>query len=271
MQVAARTMREVAESQPMEIVHSDAIRAMCNMSPFTVDVVFADPPYFLSGGGSTCKGGKRASVNKGGWDQPKTPEEQLEWTRGWLFRARRILKPTGTIWIFGTMHSVPTTGYALQLEGFRLLNTIAWEKGNPPPNLGCRCFTHSHETIMWASLGPKAKHHFDYDWAKAENGGKQMKDVWRFNAPPASEKTHGKHPTQKPVELVRRCLMASAPEGGLVVDPFAGSGTTGVAALRCNRDLGFVGIEREQEWCDLARRRIEGENVPAREDAAAGG
>ena len=253
LRLTARTAAETAASTPREMVRSDALRAMANIQAGSIDVICTDPPYFLSSGGSTCRSGKRASVNKGDWDKPTTPESQLEWTRRWLALARRLLKPTGSIWISGTMHSTSTSGYALQLERFRILNTIAWTKPNPPPNLGCRCFTHAHETLIWASLGDKSRHYFDYEWTKSVKG-KQMKDVWEFPAPPACEKTLGKHPTQKPVALVERCLMASCPEGGLVLDPFAGSGTTGVAAIR--RGFGFIGIEQDPVWCNLARERI---------------
>lgn len=242
------------------MMHGDAFAALRDLNQFA-DVVWTDPPYFLSNGGTTCKAGKRASVDKGEWDRPTTPESQLEWTRRWLALVRRTMRPTASIWVCGTMHSTSTTGYALQLEGFRVLNTVAWTKPNPPPNLGCRCFTHSHETLIWASLGPKAKHYFDYEWTKAQTG-KQMKDVWEFAAPPAREKVHGRHPTQKPVGLVERALMASCPEGGNVLDPFAGSGTTGVAAIR--RGFGFIGIEEDMVWCNLARERIAHEVSNAR-------
>jgi len=242
-----------------QLLHGDAIVLMQSIPDESVDVVWADPPYFLSGGGTTCRSGKRASVDKGEWDRPTTTHGQLAWSRAWLEQAKRVLKPTGTAWVCGTMHSVHCTGFAMQSTGMRLLNEIEWVKPNPPPNLGCRCFTHSHETLLWASKGPKARHHFDYAWARAENGGKQMKDVWQFTAPGKSEKSFGGHPTQKPIALVVRCLMASCPDGGVVLDPFTGSGTTGCAVARCGRGIEFIGIERELEWVDVARERIAAE------------
>ncbi len=227
------------------------------MEDQSVDVIWADPPYFLSGGGPTCKSGKRASVDKGKWDKPKSPEAQLLWTQRWLMEGQRILKPTGTVWVCGTLHSVHSVGYALQILQMRLLNNVVWVKGNPPPNLGCRTLTHSHESILWASQGKKAKHHFDYQRMKELHGGTQMKDVWQFNAPTKAEKIYGKHPTQKPIDLVDWCLLASLPEGGVVIDPFCGGGTTGVAvAKRPKRNCKFIGIELETEWCELARKRI---------------
>ncbi len=251
----------------------DAVEVMARMPTESVDVIFADPPYFLSGSGSTCKSGKRAKVSKGEWDKPMEPEDQLEWTRAWLDQARHVLKPTGTIWICGTLHSVHSAGYALQLESYRLLNQVVWQKPNPPPNLGCRCFTHSHETLLWASKGTASRHHFEYHRMKATNGGKQMKDVWRFMAAGKLEKVHGGHPTQKPTELVLRCLRASMPNGGTVLDPFMGSGTTGVAAAMLPAQRWkFIGIEREQEWVDVASKRIRaemGSSHPDREELSA--
>lgn len=266
---AATNLATLLRETSREVVHSDVFHALRGMQAPVADVVFADPPYWLSNGGTTCRGGKRTAVDKGAWDRPTTPKQQLDWTQNWLELARGTMKPTGSIWISGTLHSAPTVGYALQLQGFRILNTVTVEKSNPPPNLGCRMLTHSHETLIWASLGPKSKHHFDYEWARAQTG-KQMKDVWRFNAPPAGEKLHGKHPTQKTVGLVERCLMLSCPDGGLVVDPFFGGGTTGVAAIRCAKEIDFIGIDRELEWCDLARKRIAAERaaITAREDLA---
>jgi site-specific DNA-methyltransferase (adenine-specific) len=244
------------KSPTLELIKGDAIRAMRNMQAPAFDVIWADPPYHLSGGGGTNRGGKRVSVNKGDWDKLLEPDEQVWRARRWLDMARRMLKPHGTVWICASMHSVGRSAYALEVSGFRILNMIQVVKSNPPPNLGCRCFTHAHETIIWASLGPKVKHHFDYQWVKGDNGGKQRRDVWQFNRAPKHERGFGSHPTQKPVALVERCLMASCPDGGLVLDPFMGSGTTGVAAIRCDRSFGFIGIEREKQWYDVARKRI---------------
>jgi site-specific DNA-methyltransferase (adenine-specific) len=250
----------------------DALVGLSELPDASVDVIFADPPYFLSGGGTTCKAGERASVNKGTWDEPRSPEEQLEWTRDWLVEAKRVLKPAGTIWVSGTLHSIHAVGMAIQLEGLRILNEIAWIKGNPPPNLACRTFTHSHETIIWASLGRRAKHHYDYLAMKADNGDKQMKDAWHFNAPGQTEKSSARHPTQKPIALLDRCLRASLPEGGTVVDPFMGSGTTGVAAAsRPERNWRFIGFDIDPQWLYFAQSRIlnqERRNAEARRKAA---
>lgn len=236
----------------------DALKVLARLPEGSVDVIFADVPYGLSGGGSTCKGGRRVKVGKGEWDAPRETNERFLWQCEWLSLARRALKDTGSIWVCGSMHGIYPCGTAVQSLGFRVLNQIVWEKTNPPPNLGCRMFTHSHEVLVWASKSPTAKHYFDYPAMRFANGGKQMKDVWRIGRPAVGELTCGKHPTQKPVELVERCLVASLPHGGLVVDPFAGSGTTAVVvAQSTGTDWRCHAIDKDQEWCDLAQRRVD--------------
>ena len=226
------------------------------------DMIFADPPYFLSNGGISCHAGKMVSVHKGDWDQSRGPELNHEFNTEWLKRCQRVLKPNGTIWVSGTLHVIHSIGYAMQQLGFRILNEITWEKPNPPPNLGCRCFTHSTETVLWAAKTEKSRHTFNYDLMRQTNGGKQMKTVWTMTAPGGEEKQFGKHPTQKPVALVERCLLASTNEGDLVLDPFLGGGTTAVAAIKLKR--GCVGIEMDEAHAQLADRRIKsalGENT----------
>lgn len=223
----------------------------------SIDLIFADPPYFLSGGGTTNRGGKRTSVDKGGWDKPKTAMEQFAWNMAWLSEARRIVKSTGSVMVCGTLHSVHATGFTMQNLGYRLLNDICWVKPTPPPNLGTRCLTHSHESILWASMGPRAKYYFDYARLKRENDDKQLKDVWTYGRPHKSELTHGRHPTQKPINLVLQALKAALPDGGTCLDPFMGSGSTGVAvAQEPHRECKFIGIDLEREWCDVGRKRI---------------
>jgi len=218
------------------------------------DMIFADPPYFLSNGGITCQNGRMVSVNKGAWDKSQGIEITHEFNLEWLRRCQRVLKPNGTIWVSGTMHSTYSVGFAMQQLGFKILNDIIWEKPNPPPNLACRYFTHATETVLWAAKSMTSKHCFNYALMKTENGGKQMKSVWRIKPPAASEKIFGKHPTQKPIELLKRCIEASTNEGDFVLDPFSGSGTTGVAALELKRR--FCGIESEPEFISLAVKRL---------------
>lgn len=248
---------EVFWSSPdgaVTLLHGDSLSGLTGLSPETIDVVFADPPYFLSNGGSTCKNGKRAKVDKGGWDKSLGIEQNHAFNREWLEGCQQLLTPNGTIWVSGTSHVIYSVGFAMQQLGFKMLNEIVWEKPNPPPNLSCRYFTHSTETVLWAAKGRKSKHFFDYPRMKAENGGKQMKSVWRMTAPGKSEKQHGKHPTQKPLALLERILAASCPEGGVVLDPFNGSGTTGVAAVRAG--LSYTGIDLSEEYLELTKARI---------------
>ena len=218
------------------------------------DMIFADPPYFLSNGGITCQNGKMVSVDKGAWDKSQGIDINHAFNLEWLKRCQQVLKPNGTIWVTGTMHIIYSIGLAMQQLGFKLLNDIIWEKPNPPPNLACRYFTHSTETVLWAAKSTKSKHCFNYDEMKAQSGGKQMKSVWRINPPATNEKLFGKHPTQKPIELLVRCIEASTKEGDFVLDPFAGSSTTGVAALALKRK--FCGIESDVNFIELSVKRL---------------
>jgi site-specific DNA-methyltransferase (adenine-specific) len=223
------------------------------------DCVFADPPYFLSNGGTTCQGGKMVKVHKGDWDKSRGPEINHEFNLEWLRRCQRVLKPNGTIWVSGTHHVIFSVGYAMQQLGFKILNDIVWEKPNPPPNLSCRYFTHSTETVLWAAKNEKSKYVFNYDLMRETNGGKQMKSVWKMTAPGSTEKRHGRHPTQKPLALIERCILASTNEGDLVLDPFLGAGTTAVAALQTKRQC--VGVEADPLHIQLSVRRVKGQAV----------
>jgi len=242
------------------LINDDCFSALERLEPESVDCIFADPPYFLSNGGSTCRGGKRTSVDKGKWDKSRGVDENHDFNRRWLELCQRALTPNGTIWVSGTSHVIYSVGFAMQQLGFKMLNEIVWEKPNPPPNLSCRYFTHATETVLWAARDRKSKHHFDYPTMKEENGGKQMKSVWRMTAPGKREKEHGKHPTQKPLSLLERILRASCPPDSVVLDPFNGSGTTGVAAIRGGHR--YIGIERETEYANLSVQRFEAE-LPA--------
>ncbi|MDE0609194.1 MAG: DNA methyltransferase [Anaerolineaceae bacterium] len=218
------------------------------------DMIFADPPYFLSNDGITCHAGKMVSVNKGKWDKSEGAVQNHEFTLAWLSRCQSLLKQKGTLWVSGTHHIIHSVGFAMQLLGFKILNDIVWRKPNPPPNLSCRYFTHSTETVIWAAKDEKSRHYFNYDLMKSINGGKQMKSVWDFTAPGKPEKTLGKHPTQKPIALLERILLASTQENDLVFDPFTGSGTTGVAAVKLGRR--FVGCEIDESFAHLASMRL---------------
>ena len=218
------------------------------------DMVFADPPYFLSNDGFSCQNGQMVSVNKGEWDKSKGMAADLEFYEEWLRLCYALLKPNGTIWVCGTFHNIYLTGYLMQSIGYHILNNITWEKPNPPPNLSCRFFTHSAETLLWAKKNKKAKHTFHYETMKAQTNGKQMKCVWTIAPPNKTEKTFGKHPTQKPLALLNRCIQAASNVGDLIFDPFMGSGTTGVAAL--NNGRRFCGCEADAAFFELAEKRL---------------
>ncbi len=219
------------------------------------DMIFADPPYFLSNGGISCHAGKMVKVNKGQWDESQGPELNHEFNTEWLRRCQRVLRPNGTIWVTGTHHVIFSIGYAMQQLGFKILNDIAWEKPNPPPNLSCRYFTHSTETVLWAAKNEKSKHMFNYQLMREANGGKQMKTVWKMTAPKGGEKTFGKHPTQKPISLLERCILASTKSGDQVFDPFMGSGSTAIACVKHKRH--FSGVELDVKYVRIAIERVQ--------------
>jgi site-specific DNA-methyltransferase (adenine-specific) len=230
----------------------DAIAAKHPQGCF--DMVFADPPYFLSNGGITCHAGRMVKVDKGEWDKSRGPELNHEFNTEWLRRCQRVLKPDGTIWVTGTHHVIYSVGFAMQQIGMKVLNDVAWEKPNPPPNLSCRYFTHSVETVIWAAKSEKSRHVFNYQAMRQMAGGKQMKTVWSILPPGNGEKAFGKHPTQKPVALVERCILASTHKGALILDPFLGNGTTAVAAVRTGRRC--VGIELDPAYVEMAVKRV---------------
>ena len=264
------TKRDVFfQDESFTLLKGDSFKLLKKIEPKSVDMIFADPPYFLSSGGISCQNGKQVSVNKGEWDYSKTIDDKLKYHRKWIALCRDVLKDNGTIMISATLHSVYAIGVALEMEGFSIINNIIWRKTNPAPNLACRCFTHSTETIIWArkqlTLKKKGKHYFDYEAMKEENGGKQMKDVWEFDSEPEvfecgtspkSEKKFGKHPTQKPVKLLKRLITAASKENDLILDPFNGSGTTGLVATNMNRR--YIGIELEKEYLELTKNRYIG-------------
>src|SRR5256885_913813 len=238
----------------IRLYHGDCLDLLAQIPESSVALVFADPPSFLSNGGITCHAGKMVSVHKGDWDKSRGADENHAFHRAWLAAAPRVLKPNGSIWVSGTAHVIHSVGFAMQQLGFKLLNDISWVKPNPPPNLSCRYFTHATETIIWAAKNKKSRHTFNYKHMKEINRGKQMKSVWEIRPPETWEKKFGKHPTQKPVALLERILLASANEGDLVLDPFAGGATTLIAALRLHRHA--FGCELSLDYLQLSIRRI---------------
>jgi site-specific DNA-methyltransferase (adenine-specific) len=244
-----------AFGEPGAIVYlADCVDLMKIIPSGSVDVVFADPPYRLSRGGVTVKSGRLAPVDKGTWDRSMGFAEDHRFNVRWLKEACRILKPDGTIWVTGTHHIIFSLGFALQTMKFKLINQITWAKPAPPPNALHTAFTHAHETLLWASKGGGYRHTFNYDLINSRDPKGQVSSVWHIPSVPRREKLHGYHPTQKPLRLVRRAIVASSREGDLVFDPFCGSGTSGVASKELGRF--FIGAEKEEEYAELAARRI---------------
>ena len=245
------------------LYNNDCLKILEQLPENSIDMIFADPPYFLSSGSFTCQNGKMVSVKKGDWDLSNGLKKNFEFHVRWIGACKRVLKPHGTIWISGTYHSVYQCGFVLQTAGYHILNDIAWFKPNASPNLSCRFFTASHETLLWARKDEKAKHTFNYeamkngqwpeDFIKKQN--LQMRSVWAINTPKTIEKRFGKHPTQKPANLLKRIVLASTNKKDLILDPFTGSSTTGLAAYLFGRK--FIGIDTEKKYLDLSIKRFE--------------
>lgn len=243
------------------LYHGDLLLLLDQLPADSIDMIFADPPYNLSNGGFTVHAGRMVSVNKGEWDKSRGFSDDYLFHYQWLESCRRVLKPHGTLWVSGTYHSIYQCGYALQSLNYHVLNDISWFKPNASPNLSGRFFTASHETLIWARKDKKAKHTFNYklmkegDWPedKLKKPGLQMRSVWAMGTPKLSEKKHGKHPTQKPLDLLKRIVLASTKKGDVVLDPFTGSSTTGIAAVVYDRK--FIGIDLEKKYLDLSIER----------------
>ena len=222
---------------------------------FKFDMVFADPPYFLSSGGISVQSGKIVSVNKGDWDKAMTSEEINEFNTRWISLCCDKLKESGTIWVSGTYHNIFSVANALTQLGLKILNVITWVKTTPPPNISCRYFTYSTEFIIWARKSRMVPHYYNYELMRSLNNDKQMTDVWRLPAIAPWEKSCGKHPTQKPLALLTRIILASTERNAWVLDPFAGSSTTGIAANLVGRR--YLGIEKENTFAEMSHKRRE--------------
>ncbi len=235
------------------ILNGDCMQRLREIDDNSIDAIFADPPYFLSNGGISVQSGKQVCVDKGDWDKGGTPEYIYEFNRNWLSLCRSKLKDDGTIWISGTHHNIHVVMRCLQELGYKVLNTITWQKTDPPPNLSCKYFNFSTELIIWARKHVQKTHKFNYETMKQLNGGTQMTDVWRIPAVGKWEKNQGKHPTQKTLRLLYRIILASTNEGDTILDPFSGSGTTGIAANLLGRK--YIGIEQDKKFCELSLSR----------------
>ena len=237
------------------LFHGDSMKLIEQLPDKSIDTIFADPPYFLSNGGISVQNEKKVCVDKGDWDKGGTPECIYQFNKQWLSSCRPKLKDNGTIWVSGTYHNIFMVQRCLQELGYKILNIITWQKTDPPTNLSCKYFNFSTELVIWARKCEKTPHKFNYETMTRLNGGVQMTDVWRIPAVGMWEKTCGKHPTQKPLQLLYRIVLASTNEGDTILDPFAGSGTTGIAANLLGRR--FIGIEQDRSFVELSRRRRE--------------
>ena len=241
-------------SHDFNLLHGDTFELLPQFN-FKFDMIFADPPYFLSSGGISVQSGKVVCVDKGDWDKSMSQEDINAFNLKWLSHCREKLKDNGTIWISGTYHNIFSVANGLTQLGYKILNVITWAKTNPPPNISCRYFTYSTEFIIWARKSKKVPHYYNYELMKHINGDKQMTDVWRLPAIAKWEKSCGKHPTQKPLCVLSRIILASTKPGAWILDPFAGRSTTGIAANLFNRR--FLGIEREEEFVAMSKARRE--------------
>lgn len=233
----------------------DIFEGLKNLKTKSIDMIFADPPYFLSGDGITCHSGKMVSVKKADWDEQVSLREKHQFNKKWIKMCKRVLSDDGTIWISGTFHNIYSIGMALEENGFKIINNITWKKTNPPPNISCRAFTHSTETIIWAKKDIKrSKYVFNYQLMKEMNLNKQMKDVWETSLTKPSEKKEGKHPTQKPEDLLKIIIKSSTNKQSLILDPFTGSGTTNKVAKELERFS--IGFDNNIEYLNIAKRRL---------------
>jgi site-specific DNA-methyltransferase (adenine-specific) len=259
-----RSIKPVFKTEDFALYHEDSLEVMARFPDNYLDMIFADPPYMLSNDGFTCQAGRMVSVNKGKWDKSNGFDDDLKFHETWIKECKRVLKPEGTIWISGTYHSIYQCGFLLQKLGYHLLNDIAWFKPNASPNLSCRFFTASHETLLWARKDKKAKHTFNYEAMKEghfpedpmKKPDLQMRSVWSIPTPAPSEKEFGKHPTQKPLALLRRIVQASTKPGDIIFDPFNGGGTTGIAATVVG-DRKYIGCDINQDYLNLTVKKYQ--------------
>ena len=243
-----------SSNRDFTLLHGDCFQLLKKFD-FKFNCIFADPPYFLSNGGISVQSGKVVCVDKGDWDKGKSLQEMMDFNMEWLSLCRDKLRDNGTIWISGTYHNIFSVANCLTELGYKILNVVTWAKTNPPPNISCRYFTYSTEFIIWARKSEKKPHYFNYDLMKQINGDKQMTDVWHLPAIAPWEKSCGKHPTQKPLALLARIIMASTKQGEWVLDPFCGSSTTGIAANLLGRR--YLGIEQGGDFVAMSQKRRE--------------
>ena len=240
------------EEKDFTLYYGDSFEILRKLPKHYFNMIFADPPYFLTDDGITCRSGKEIKKEENPWDKPKTVQGKFAYNKKWIGLCKSLLTSDGTIFISGTFHNIYTIGVALEMNGFEIINNITWIKRNPPPNISCRALKHSTETILWAKV-KGTKHKFNYSLMKTYNNNKQMTDIFVTNLIKPSERKEGRHPTQKPLDLLKMILDCATSEGDLVLDPFNGSGTTGIACVIKNRM--YVGIDNIKDYLDITKRR----------------
>ncbi len=233
----------------IKIIKGDCLKLLKNLDDGSVDLIFADPPYNLSGKkNQTVKSGKMTTLYKGDWD---VVEDIHKFNYEWISECIRVLKDSGTIWISGTLHNHPSIGVTLKTLDLWIVNDVIWYKRNAPPLLSKTRLAPSTELIWIASKSKK--YFFDYDLAKILNGGKQMRNMWEIN----TQRHLTEHPTEKPENLLERIILLGSKPGDTILDPFSGSGTTGVVAKRLNRN--YIGLEIDEKFVKISRNRIKSE------------
>jgi DNA modification methylase len=253
-----------------KIILGDCIIGMHQLPEKSVDLIIADPPYNLSKGGTWKWDNSMKLDGMGGnWTKAKenwddmTLQEYWQFSVAWLTEAKRILKPTGSMWIFGTYHNIGIINFICQILEIEIINEVIWYKKNSFPNLSGRRFTASHESILWCHAGKKRQYYFDYDYSKngsfeddtLKNPGKQMRTVWDISNNKAREElAYGKHPTQKPIKLLRRLILTSSKPGDICLTPFSGAGSECVAFKQTGRN--YIGFEIDQNYYDISQRRL---------------
>ncbi|RXF73269.1 site-specific DNA-methyltransferase [Hansschlegelia zhihuaiae] len=260
---AALAAAQSSSTLPLDtILTGDCVAELEKLPPASVDLIFADPPYNLQLQGDLRRPDQSlVDAVDDAWDQFESFSAYDAFTRAWLLAARRVLKPTGTLWVIGSYHNIFRVGSALQDLGYWILNDVVWRKTNPMPNFRGRRFTNAHETMIWAARGADSKGYtFNYEALKAGNEDLQPRSDWLIPICSGGERLKGEdgrkaHPTQKPEALLARVLLAASKPGDVVLDPFFGSGTTGAAAKRLGRH--FIGVERDRDYAAAARARID--------------
>ena len=237
------------------LYNDDCIEVLKKIKKGSIDMIFADPPYFLSNGGVSIRSGKVVSVNKGEWDKKENYSDVLKFTHLWLKGCYNVLKNEGTIWVTGTYHNIFDIERNMKEIGFKIINIIIWQKIDPPPLIFKDKFKFSYEFIIRAKKGKK--HYFDYNSMYNINND-EMQDIWKLPSVAIKEKKFGKHPTQKPECLLERIIICSTKEEETILDPFMGSGTSCVVAKRLNRK--WIGIEKDKGYYMIANNRINDKN-----------